>query len=164
MPFTSPIPDAIRRPSALMCALLPRITPPLSQYRNRTSWRPCSLAILTISSGIIAMGPERSLRGRDLFGNDLRAKGELATLHGDDRHALLGHVRPGREGDGAGDAGVVAGRLDCGLDRGRVRAPSPLDRVGHQHEGVVAERRERVLGIVAVLGVVVRDELLDAVG
>ena len=53
MPFTSPIPLAIRRSSALMCVLLPRITPPLSQYRNRTSWRPRSSAVLTMSSGVI---------------------------------------------------------------------------------------------------------------
>src|SRR6266446_2838484 len=120
MPFTSPIPDVIRRLSALMCVLLPRITPPLSQYRNRTSWRPCASAVLTISSGVIAMGLGPSLRRRDLVGHDLRAERELAALHGDDRHALLWDVRAGREGDRAGDAREVARGLGRGLDRGRV--------------------------------------------
>ena len=48
-----PMPLVIRRPSPLMCVLLPRITPPLSQYRKRTSWRPAASAWATISSGVI---------------------------------------------------------------------------------------------------------------
>src|SRR6185503_9308789 len=119
MPFTSPIPLVIRRASPLMCVLLPRITPPLSQYRNRTSWRPRSSAVLTISSAFIAAGLARPLRRRDLLGHDLRAEGELAALHGDDGHALLRDVRAGREGDGTRDAREVARRLERGFHRGR---------------------------------------------
>src|SRR6476619_6414487 len=112
MPFTSPMPLVIRRRSSLTCVLLPRMTPPLSQYRNRTSWRPRSSAVLTISSGFIAMGLACSLRGRHLLGHDLRAERELAALHGDDRHALLRDMRACRERDRAGDAREVARCLD----------------------------------------------------
>ena len=44
-----------------------------------------------------------------------------------------------------------------------IHAAGARDGVGQQVDGVVAERRERVLGIVAVLGGVGGDELLDAV-
>ena len=70
----------------------------------------------------------------------------------------------GRERDRAGDALEVLRRLDRGLDRRRVGAAGALDRVGEQVDRVVAEGRERVLRIVAVLGLVGGDELLDAVG
>src|SRR3954465_15681154 len=101
MPFTGPIPLPIRRARALTCALLPRMTPPLSQYRNRTSWRPRSSAVLTMSSGVMDGSPAgaSSLRRGHLLGHDLGAEGELATLDRDHRDALLRDVGVRGEGD-----------------------------------------------------------------
>src|SRR5919197_1309805 len=94
MPFTSPIPLEIRRASWLTWVLLPRITPPLSQYRKRTSWSPSSFAWATICSGVMGV-PRCGKRGvtirggglawlgrGDLLGHDLGAERELAALHG----------------------------------------------------------------------------------
>ena len=55
MPLTRPIPLWIRRASDETWVLLPRTTPPLSQYRKRTSCRPWASAWATISSGVIGM-------------------------------------------------------------------------------------------------------------
>src|SRR3954471_20618907 len=103
MPFTSPMPLCIRRARAPMWVLLPRMTPPLSQYRNRTSWSPRSWAVATISSGVIGVpragdaegrrsGREPGAGGRDepngglgvgvgdLLRDDLAGIGQLAAL------------------------------------------------------------------------------------
>src|SRR3954470_4135865 len=120
MPLTSPMPLSIRRASCPTWVLLPRITPPLSQYRKRTSWRPCSLACRMISSGVIE--PSLAvLRGRHLLRDDLGPEGELATLDRDHGDALLRDVRGRREGDLPGDPGEVLGRLDRRLHGRRVR-------------------------------------------
>src|SRR6185437_5731420 len=140
MPFTSPIPLCIRRASAPTWVLLPRMTPPLSQYRKRTSWTPRSFASLTIWSGVTG-GSVRRLRRGHLLRDHLGPEGEGTVLDRDDRDALLRHVRARREGDGSGDPGEVARRLDRGLDGRRVGAPGALDGVGHQHQRVVAEGR-----------------------
>src|SRR5690349_16034148 len=97
MPFTSPIPLVIRRPRAPTWVLLPRITPPLSQYRKRTSWTPRSFASLTICSGVIDM--LGSLRRGHLLRHHLGPERELAVLDGDDGHALLRDMGVRREGD-----------------------------------------------------------------
>src|SRR3954468_278218 len=157
MPFTSPIPLVIRRASCPTWVLLPRITPPLSQYRKRTSWRPCSSACLTISSGVIDWSPP-VLRGGDLLGHDLGAERELAALDRDHRHAFLGHMGIGRERDRAGNSLEVLRAFDRRLDGRRIRAAGPFHRVREQIDGVVAEGRERVLRVVPVFGLVVGDD------
>src|SRR4051794_16686646 len=170
IPLTSPMPLSMRRASDETCVLLPRITPPLSQYRKRTSWRPRASAWATISSGVIGdaslTGVRRGgvLRGGHLLRDDLATERQRAVLDVDDGDALLGHMAVGRERDLAGDAREVLRRLDRGLDRAGVRAAGPLDRVDQQVDGVVPEGRERVLRVVPVLGLVRGDELLDALG
>src|SRR6188472_433654 len=159
MPFTSPIPLCIRRASAPMWVLLPRMTPPLSQYRKRTSWTPRSFASLTICSGVMGVSRSRWLRRRHLLRDHFGPEGEGTVLDGDDRHALLRDMGVRRERDRPGDPREVLRGFDGGLHRGRIGATGALDRVCHQIHGVVPEGGERVLGVVPVFGLVVGDEL-----
>src|SRR6186997_1832604 len=164
MPFTSPIPLCIRRASAPTWVLLPRMTPPLSQYRKRTSWTPRSFASLTICSGVMGVSRSRWLRRRHLLRDHFGPEGEGTVLDGDDRHALLRYMGVRRERDRPGDPREVLRGFDGGLHRGRIGATGALHRVGHQIHGVVPEGGERVLGVVPVFGLVVGDELLDPGG
>ena len=154
IPLTRPMPLCIRRASWPTWVLLPRMTPPLSQYRKRTSWSPLLLGLgddligchrrASMLCGVDgeppvpgtdARGPAvgslaRSRYGRrHLHGDDLATEGELAALDVDDGHALLRDVASRREGDLAGDPREVLGRLDGRLDGRRIGAARPLDGV-----------------------------------